>query len=165
MDIPIPNEHPISRFFSEVVSEAFASRTDREDVRTYLTNLLIRFMHQDVVYGIQNSAGKRVQSIAEMLTEGDIRLNADSFEREREVHRHIGDFLLFWTGLFPERPVIESPFVDPDKQGSYSYFVASSFDYGPYRQESRTLLELSEGFQNFKEGLYVVRKSIPALSN
>ena len=48
---------------------------------------------------IGSSRGRRVWQVAERLVEGDVLLNATSFEREREVHKHIGDFTLFWTGL------------------------------------------------------------------
>ena len=38
----------------------------------------------------------------EMLYESDVLLDASSFEREQEVHRHIGDFTLYMSGIFPQ---------------------------------------------------------------
>ena len=37
-----------------------------------------------------------------MLVESNPLLGAPSFDREREVRKHIGDFTLFFTGMFPE---------------------------------------------------------------
>jgi hypothetical protein len=37
-----------------------------------------------------------------MLVESNPMLDAPSFEREREVRKHIGDYTLFLTGIFPE---------------------------------------------------------------
>jgi len=36
------------------------------------------------------------------LVESEVLLQAQSIDRERDVHRHIGDFTLFMAGLFPE---------------------------------------------------------------
>ena len=166
MSFPIANDHPIRQYLAEIVDSALTEFEDRSDVRAYLTDLLVRFMHQDGVYSVRDSKGRRVESVADMLVEGDVRLKADSFDREREVHRHVGDFLLFWTGMFPERPIESMPsgLVDPCKQGSYSYFVASTFDYNPYDREAPTLRTLSEGFDECRRGLYIVRRSMPSLA-
>jgi hypothetical protein len=37
-----------------------------------------------------------------MLIESNPLLAARSFDREREVWKHVGDFTLFFTGLFPD---------------------------------------------------------------
>ncbi len=158
----INGNHPLRVVFAEIVEEAFAPHTEREDVKNYVTDLLVRFMHEDDVYKLRDAHGRRIESLAEMIAEGDIRLRAESFEREREVNQHIGDFLLFWTGMFPERPIdgIASRVIDPLRQGSFSYYVASSFDHPPYTEQSRTLLELSEGFRAYMEGLHTVRRLV-----
>jgi hypothetical protein len=100
-----------------------------------------------------------------MLVEADVRLNADSFDREREVHKHIGDFLLFWSGLYPEflrklkAPGSKDLFVDFDEQGKYSYHVVSTFDHDPYSAEAPIFRKLSAEFEQYKYGLSLVRAS------
>jgi hypothetical protein len=139
------------------------------DVEAYLARLLEEFVHFDRLFGIRDAAGRRVESVAEMVMEGDIRLNAESFERERAVHRHIGDFLLFWNGVFPEflsqlrlhngKDVM----LDPVRQGQMSYYVASTFDYDPYTEEAAIFRKLSDRFEEYCHGLRIVRASFEGL--
>ena len=68
----------------------------------YMGDLLIDFVHVDNLYRIRNCRGKRLEEVGEMLVESNPVLEASSFEREREVCKHIGDYTLFLTGMFPE---------------------------------------------------------------
>ncbi len=158
-------EEPIRAYFSEVIHNAMARHDDLCDleVEQYLTKMLVEFLRMDGVYGLKDKFGKPVCSVSEMLKEGDIRFNADSFVREREVHRYIGDFLLFWSGLFPEYlPQLKSPIgqdalLDPVGQGRMSYHVASTFEFEPFGQEAKVLRKLSEEFEGYRYGLGIVR--------
>src|SRR5947209_20540816 len=101
----IDQNHPLRRFFNGALAESLYERLGNqhdEDVLAYLENMLVAFLHDDRIYSVRDPFGQRIETVAEMMVEGDVRLNAESFEREREVHRHIGDFVLFWSGLFPE---------------------------------------------------------------
>src|ERR1043166_1610965 len=98
-------DHPLRAFFVDALDESLNHRLgidEGEDVKEYLVGMLLRFLNNDGIYDIRNAQGRRVESVTEMVAEADVRLNADSFDREREVHKHIGDFLLFWSGVFPE---------------------------------------------------------------
>jgi hypothetical protein len=161
----ISSDHPLRAYFAEALHEAFDSRLGihETDVEEYLTGMMIAFLHLDGVYGIKNREGRPVTTVADMVVEGDIRLNADSFGREREVHRHIGDFLLFWSGLFPEHlsfiksPLGKDALLDPVGQGRLSYHVASTFEHDPYGREAKTLRKLSDDFESYQYGLGLVR--------
>src|SRR5262249_62094620 len=87
------------RLFAELVAKELPA--DRE-VSAYVANLLIDFVHVDRLYQVRNSRGKRLEEVGEMLVESNPALDARSFEREREVRKHIGDYTLFLTGMFPE---------------------------------------------------------------
>jgi hypothetical protein len=163
-----PNdEHPIRAFFQEALHESLCHRLgmrDHEDIEIYLAELLAKFMHDEQIFAILDGQGRRVRSLPEMLAEGDVRLNADSFEREREVHRHIGDFLLFWSGLFPEflgsvGASAQDGLIDAVRQGRHSYYIVSSFDYAPFDMEAPTFRKLSEEFESCREGLSLMRAS------
>ncbi|HRK20774.1 MAG TPA: hypothetical protein PLX06_03155 [Fimbriimonadaceae bacterium] len=157
----------IEVFFREAVHESLHDRLglrNMEDVENYMAGLLARFLHDEKIFAIRDAHGRRVRSVAEMLAEGDVRLNAASFEREREVHRHIGDFLLFWSGLFPEfldsiRDHAADGLIDAVRQGSESYYIVSSFDYAPYDSEAPTFRKLSNEFLACREGLRLMRGS------
>jgi len=168
MNREIGDHHPLRDFFVDAIDESLNRRLgidDGEDVKEYLVQMLINFIHNDGIYDIRNAQGRRVETIAEMLVEGDVRLNADSFDREREVHKHIGDFLLFWSGVYPEflqylkAPTSKDAVLDVVEQGRFSYHVASTFEHPPYAQEAETFRKLSSRFVEYQIGLRLVRSS------
>ena len=71
----------------------------------------------------------------------------------REVYRHVGDFTLFWTGVFPES--LERARAGPARtrssitalRASARYFIASQFAEEPYQEEAPLLRRLSEQFE------------------
>ena len=64
----------------------------------YLSDLMLRFARLDSVHRVRNLAGRPVVEVADMLTEAESRIGL----ARRDVHRHIGDVTLFWTGVYPE---------------------------------------------------------------
>lgn len=169
-----PFEEPratIDHLFADVVREAFEAEIGRPcelEIEQYLVQLLVRFLHTDAIFALKNADGHRLISISEMIPEGDVRLNASSFERERQVHRHIGDFLLFWNGVYPEflKQLKLCHGVDLicdyTRQGKESYHVVSTFDMPPHDQEAPTFRKLSEGFEMYAYALRGVRRQLPA---
>jgi hypothetical protein len=169
----ISGNHPLRAFFSEALHESLHDRMglqDTDPVVAYLAEMMVEFLAFDQIYAIRDAAGQPVESVVEMLAEGDVRQRADSFEREREVHRHIGDFLLFWSGIFPEflyrlkARQQQDLMVDVVKQGQFSYQVVSSFDYGRYADEAPVFRKLSNEFDAYREGLNIVRSSFKGLA-
>ncbi|GMV87891.1 MAG: hypothetical protein AMXMBFR81_08220 [Chthonomonas sp.] len=165
----ISDQHPIRRMFGEMVHRAFHDRLELrgdEDVERYVSNLLVEFLHDDQIYAIRNAYGKRVTDLGEMLLEGDVRYNAPSFEREREVHKHVGDFLLFWAGLFPESvpksavTLNGEPLLPPIAQGRTSYGIVSEFRHEPFGRESSFYDKMSRRFEAYVVGLRYVRQEI-----
>src|SRR5207253_1639385 len=106
----------------------------------YLSVLLSRFVHVDTIYRLRNAQGKRLEEVAEMLL--DAEALPQGGRTRREYHRHIGDFTLFWTGVFPEgvarlRVVFSKDhLIDYTEQGKRSYYIASTFEEDPYREEA-----------------------------
>jgi len=78
--------------------------------------------------------------------------------------RHIGDFTLFWTGVYPEaldrlRSVMcKDHFIDYCQQGKRSYYIASTFEDELYREEAPVLRRLSDEFELCAFGLNQVRQ-------
>ncbi|MFN3730122.1 MAG: hypothetical protein ACK4XJ_10455 [Fimbriimonadaceae bacterium] len=152
MSSDIPQSHPIRAFFTAVIHDAAAKEfgpTADELMERYLTDLLVRFLHRDSVFSIRDPLGTRLTTIGDMLLEGDVTLNANSFERERQVHRHIGDTILFWSGVYPEflrrlKSAHESEAtIDYLAQAEDSYAIVSSFDHPPFEHESVFFARLS----------------------
>src|SRR5437899_12199158 len=96
-----------------------------------------------------------------MLIESNPLLEASSFDRERQVRKHIGDYTLFMTGIFPEnvadarrrRQLRVDAFLDYVKAGKESYAIVSSFDQFEYRHEAHLFLPLSTHFELAFNGL------------
>ena len=163
--------HPIRSFFSEALHLSLhrdLGLPETEDVDAYIVDMLLRFLDWEGLYAVRDAHGMPVETLAGMLMEGDVRLNADSFAREREVHRHIGDFLLFWSGMFPEflgriRIQRAADVIDLTKQGQYSYHVVSTFEHPPYDGEAPVFKVLSAEFEAYQMGLRRVRSNFPGL--
>ncbi len=167
---PVSKNHPLYRYFSELVRRSYVEQTassPEQDIEDYLAHLLLDFVHTDRIFALRDKAGRRLISIADMIAEGDIRLNADSFERERQVHKHIGDFLLFWSGVYPEFlrdlkvKMGEDIIYDYRRQGMESYFVVSTFEHEPYTHEAPTFRKLSARFEECATCLRVIRDELP----
>jgi hypothetical protein len=121
------------------------------------------FAHFRQVYKIKDLEGRPLEEVADMLLQADVRLLATSFNREREVHKHIGDFTMFWAGIYPESlPALQSRWrkdhlIDYVRQGKSSYAIAASFDYGDYREQAAILKKLSDEFELCLFGLSHIR--------
>jgi hypothetical protein len=156
-------DHPLRRYFNGVTEQTFMTDLGVADpaLIDYLSEMLSRFVHVDAIYKLRSGAGRRLEEVAEMLME------AEAMPREgrtsREMHRHIGDFTLFWTGVYPEvlkqlrSPISKDHFIDYCEQGKRSYYIASTFEQEPYTEESPVLRRLSERFELCAFGLTKVR--------
>jgi len=167
---PRKNE-PISlkEFFEIAIKHAFYERMEfmlQPEIESYLVQLLCSFLREDNLFPLKDENGQVLNSILEMLQYGDIRLKASSFDQERRVHRHIGDLLLFSSGLFPDllkRLGIgsgDSLVKDASHQGKECYLIASSFDYDPHAEEAKVFKKLSESFTDYQYGLGLIRKTV-----
>lgn len=174
MPARIPKGHPLVRLFANLTEENFAGHLGWPDgeVIGYLTDILTDFVHIDQLFKIRNAQGRRVEEVAEMLAEGDLLHRAESVEREREVHKHIGDYTLFMTGIFPEflrRLKTSKVMISPDalldyiQMGKRSYRIVSEFTYGPYGESAPLFRKLAENFELCVYGLGYVRADLDRL--
>jgi hypothetical protein len=88
------------RFFAGITEQAFMTELGVADppLIDYVTGLLWRFVRSDDVYSVRTPRGERLTQVADMLAEAQAREGL----AKRQLLRHVGDFTLFWTGLFPE---------------------------------------------------------------
>jgi hypothetical protein len=99
----IERNHPLRELFRKALDFGLThSPCETEGVAEYIEEqILCEFIHSDNLYRIRDATGDRLEDIAEMLAEGNVLLNAESFEREFQVHKHIGDYTLFMLSMFP----------------------------------------------------------------
>jgi hypothetical protein len=158
-------EPPIAllRFFAGLTEYTFTTRLGVADppLIDYLSQLLSRFVRCDAVHRLRNVTGKPLGQVADMIEEAQTREG----EARREAHRHIGDFTLFWIGVYPEAltrlrsPENKDHLIDYRDQGKRAYHIAStiagaSADDAP----SEVLGRLSDQFDLCAYGLCQVRR-------
>ncbi len=126
----------------------------------YLSGLLERFVRIDAIFRLRDLIGRRLDQVADMLA----AVESHSPNAHREIHRHIGDFTLFWTGVYPEalqqlrHPDCPDALLDYQTQGKRSYRIASTFSERPYDEEAPVLRRLSDQFELCSLGLNRVRR-------
>ena len=159
-----PPEHPLCRLFAGLTEQTFLQTFGVADphLTDYLSQMLSRFLHLDAVYRLRDATGRRLEEVVGMILEAE-KLPPEGRTR-REVHRHIGDFTLFWTGVYPEAlhrlrsALSRDHFIDYCEQGKRSYWIASTFeDEEEDRKEAPVLRRLSEEFELCAYGLNQVR--------
>ena len=162
--MPISRDHPLRRLFGELVRRHFQ---DDAGIAEYVSGILLDFVHADNLYRIRNARGKRLKDVGEMLLESNPLLKAPSFDRERAVRKHIGDYTLFLAGLFPEhvaslprRGLRLDSMVDYVKAGKESYRIVSHFDQFEYRNEAPLFRRLSDSFEFRVYGLNLVKQDL-----
>jgi hypothetical protein len=124
---------PLRQLFQELVEKNYSVLGLRDEAVTeYIAVLLEEFASTRNLYRIRNIAGRPLHSVGEMLMESNpVYGEAGSFDREREVRKHIGDFTLFFTGMFPEslgRRRGADSFINYISAGKESYHIVSEFD-------------------------------------
>ena len=156
-------EHPLRRLFSGLAEHAFLSRLGVADppLIDYLSSLLSRFVHLDAVHRLRATDGRPLTEVVEMVMEAE-QLPAAGRTR-REYYRHIGDFALFWTGVFPEaidctRRRSKDAFVDYTVQGKRGYLITSRFDEAEHPDDAGLFRRLSDQFEVCAIGLREVRR-------
>jgi hypothetical protein len=166
----IGDRHPLRQLLAEKIAQHFRSEVGLrdEEIWAYLTNLLTEFCDARNLYALRNAQGRSLDDVGEMLLESDpIYGEAASFDRERQVRKHIGDFTLFYSGMFPEsinrfrlrRQRLES-MIDFVHAGKESYFIVSQFDQMEYRKVAPLFGRLSQQFESCVFGLNLVRKEL-----
>src|SRR5207249_12232871 len=91
----------LRRYFAGLTEQTFLTALGVGDpaLIDYLSEMLCRFSHIDMLYCLSGADGRRLEEVADML------LAAEGLPPEgrtpRETYRHVGDFTLFWSGLYP----------------------------------------------------------------
>ena len=149
----------VNRYFAGIAEATFQSNLGIVDppLVDYVSGLLIRFVHNDMVHRIRGVSGRRMLSVPEMVVEASSRLG----DAKRELHQHIGDFTLFWAGVYPEalNQSDEEKFETYCSFGKRSYLLASEIESSREDLASSSLLErLSDRFDLCCYGLREVRR-------
>jgi hypothetical protein len=171
----IPETHPLQQLFIELVGRHYAEAIGIRDPQVvgYVAHLLAEFCEAEQLFKIRNVAGRPLNDVGEMLLESDpIYGPAPSFDRERQVRKHIGDYTLFFAGMFPEsinhyrlrRQRLES-FVEWVRAGKESYYIVSKFEFFEYAKVAPLFAQLSQKFEECVYGLNMVKNELTEMQH
>jgi len=171
----IPETHPLQQLFTELVGRHYAQEIGIRDPQVvgYVAHLLAEFCDAEQLMKIRSASGKQLNDVGEMLIESDpVYGPAPSFDRERQVRKHIGDYTLFFAGMFPEsinhyrlrRQRVEN-FVEWVKAGKESYYIVSKFEHFEYAKVAPVFAQLSQKFEDCVYGLNLVKNELEVMQH
>jgi hypothetical protein len=171
----IPESHPLQQLFQDLVGRHYEDELGIRDpqIVAYVSHLLAEFCEADQLYKIRNSDNRPIDDVGEMLLESDpVYGPAPSFDRERQVRKHIGDYTLFLAGMFPEsinrfrlrRQRLEN-FVEWVKAGKESYYIVSKFEHFEYAKVAPLFASLSKNFEGCVYGLNMVKNDLAEMQH
>lgn len=152
----------LGRLFAGLSEYVFHSKLGVVDTELvdYVSDLLLRCSRLDGLLRIRQDDGQPVNQVVEMVREAEHRIG----EAKRDVHQHIGDYTLFWSGVYPEalRDVIgkdsKDQFVNYCAQGKRAYLIASSIRSDERSAPASLLQRMSEQFEMCAYGLREIRR-------
>ena len=171
----IPESHSLCALFGELIHFHFDRDIGLRDseLQDYLVNMLAEFCEVEQMFKIRDANQRPLNDVGEMLLESDpVYGPARSFDRERQVRKHIGDYTLFLAGMFPEsinhyrlrRQRLEN-MVDFIKAGKESYFIVSKFDQFEYARLAPLFGKLSHEFESCVYGLNLVKGDLDEMQH
>ena len=152
----------LERFFVGLSEYVFHSQLGVVDTQLvdYVSDLLVRFSRTDTMHRVRQLDGRRATEVVAMIAEADSRLG----DARREVHRHIGDYTLFWTGVYPESlremksQDNRDQFINYCAQGKRAYQIASDIACESRQIPGDLLKRLSIQFEMCAYGLREIRR-------
>jgi hypothetical protein len=162
---PIGCDHPLRLMFAGLVEHAFCSEVGMCDpgLTDYVADLLVDFTHIDRLNAIRNASGRPLDQVAAMLVLSSDEAPTSTADRDRAMYRRIGDYTLFWAGIYPEQ--LKRASHDPSdvlldyvSNGKRSYAIASNLARDDDAPPSSLFRQLSEEFEFCLYGLGLVRR-------
>ena len=165
-----PQSHPLEQFFLQAVRNSYEGKLglNDPDVTSYVAHLLCEFSRSDKLYKVRDDLGRPVAELEQMLLAADpVNGSAPSFDAERLIRKHIGDYALFVAGMYPQavepwrrhrrgNPTLE----ELVHAGKESYYIVSQFNLFEYEKEAPLFGRLSDWFERCILGLTLVRQEI-----
>ena len=151
----------LQSFFLNVTRQSFSQLGIADPpVVEYVADVLTGFAHSDSLYRLRSGAGKKLDSVVEIL--GATRPKTgqgSSLLRERALRKYLGDYALFMSGIF--RSHVEGRgFLDYYlSEGRRSYWTVSELDLSLYRTGFLLFQELSKKFEYYSGALDYMRKA------
>jgi hypothetical protein len=163
MDWRISAGHPLARLFQGTVEQVFQSEVGLCDPRLtdYLGGMLLEFVHMDRIYALRTVDGGVIREVSRFEADAYLGEGVSGTVRTRVINRFIGDFTLFWAGVYPEALQPRNAGADRLRefllQGKRSYGIASELSESDTYPPGDLLRALSIEFEACVHGLNLVR--------
>lgn len=149
-------------FFDRAIRASFQDLAIRDDATAgYLADLLTRFARTENLFPAGVSL-PRLETVVDMLLDAQAVWREDSAwfrpEYEVTVRRHIGDYTLFMTGLFPERVERVASTGYYISQGKRAYQFVSEHDRASARSTAPIYRRLADRFESYARTLDYARR-------
>jgi hypothetical protein len=157
-------DHPLRQLFGGLVEHAFQVDIGicEPALTEYIGDLLAEFIHIDQIYAARDINHEVIRDLSRLEAEARLGPDVGPAERKRILNKYIGDFTLFWTGVYPES-------LQPRRQhgadrlteyllhGKRSYGIASELTRDADEPSAELLAQLSDQFEYCVHGLHLVR--------
>lgn len=160
--------HPLEPFFQQAVRNSYEGKLGLHDpdVTGYVARLLCEFSDAENLYSMRDDTGHPIEELEAMALAADpVNGTAPSFDAERALRKHIGDYSLFVAGMYPEAATAPRRRHAPSlpeliRAGRESYFIVSQFNLFEYEKEAPMFARLADNFERWILGLTLVRAEI-----
>jgi hypothetical protein len=170
----VSESNPLHQLFTEIVGRNYSDvGIGSPEVQGYVSTVLTEFCEVENLFKIRDAGGRPLHDVGEMLLESDpVYGPAASFDRERQVRKHIGDYALFFTGMFPEsinwsrlrRSRLEN-LIDFVKAGKESYYIVSKFEFFEYAKVAPLFRAMAKDFELLVYGLNQVKNDLQEMQH
>lgn len=152
----------LRRFFDHAIRATFVDLALRDDpTAPYLADLLTRFARTEQLFP-RGEAVPRLETVVDHLLEAQAAWREDAPtwrpEREVSVRRHLGDYTLFMTGVFPERVERIASTGWYISQGKRAYHFVSEHDRAAARRDATLFRRLADRFESYARALDYARR-------
>ena len=162
--------HPLEPFFHQMVRNSYEGKLglNDPDVTGYVARLLCEFSQAENLYKVRDTMGRPIHELSAMMVAADpVHGDAASFDAERSVRKHIGDYALFVGGMYseageenPGRGRYRPRLAELIQAGKESYYIVSQFNLFEYEEEAPLFARLSDSFERCILGLTLLRKEL-----
>lgn len=150
----------LQRFFLNVVRQSFWQLGIYDaTVAGYVADVLTDFARADNLYKFRGRAGRKVDSVVEMLAQPATGSEEKDVLRERSLRKYTGDYALFMSGMFRKHVEGSGTLDYYIQEGSRSYWTVSELDLSLYRTGYFLYQELSKKFEYYSGALDYTRKA------
>jgi hypothetical protein len=153
----------LDRFFRGLTEHAFHGRLGIVDppLVDYVAAMLVRFIRHEHLRVLPGTKPIACEDVSHMLS----IVQHEPPEVARDEYRHIGDYTLFWSGVYPEalrrfqHPSRPDHLLDYREAGKQAYRLAAALEPAEAVEARHVLAMLSEEYDSCIAGLGEVRRA------